>query len=538
MLMVGSLALALSGVHVGTAAAVDSVTVTVTVMDSGGNALAGVPVAYKGPYYNSFGTTNVSGVATKVLPAGTYTFKATYQNTIAEQTQDVGVDATLDFYTSKAEVQVNKSDSSAFGGVRVLFSPSSGFGNYVSVFTNVSGLASTELFPGTIWYKAITNSTSAVRGVLLPGDGTTAAQAGSVMFYTSKSIAKVESCEPSVALAGIAVKFYGGGYPGTWASAATDGSGLASIEEFPGTWKIQASVNGTSQTKDQLLAGDGTAPGQSTTTTFKPTRVTFTGSTPVQQWIGYWSSPLPSPFYMFPATIKFRLGGTGGTEVDVAIPEACTLTGALLKVRDENGGGVAGAKATPACGGAWQATLPGATNASGNLFAVLPGCTTKVKMEVNQGSVEQTSAQLTASNYTWYTEILRIYLRDHLTDPITDAAGTLDQGGGYWYAWGNLNALGYRDVQLFARAGAYKFKVTYNYTAQELYPVVLAAPGIQNFDFQTGQVIGTCITQYSTGAWRTFTSGMELMPGTYTFRYPSQPGTVTAGGITTLSCLP
>jgi hypothetical protein len=97
-----------------------------------------------------------------------------------------------------------------------------------------------------------------------------------------------------------------------------------------------------------------------------------------------------------------------------------------------------------------------------------------------------------------------------------------------------LNASGYKDIQLFARAGAYKFKVTYNFTAQELLPVVSTTSGINNFYFQTGQAFGPCITQYSTGAWRTFTDGMELMPGTYTFKDPSQPGTITAGGLTYL----
>ncbi len=156
-------------------------------------------------------------------------------------------------------------------------------------------------------------------------------------------------------------------------------------------------------------------------------------------------------------------------------------------------------------------------------------------MVVNQGASEQSAAQLLASNYTWTTQILRIWLNDHTGSAIIDGAASLDQGGGFWYNWGILNASpGYRDIQLFP--SSYKFKVTYNYTAQELFPVVSTGVGIQNFYFQTGQVIGACITQYSTGSWRTFTNGMELMPGTYTFRNPSQSGTVTAGAVTNLTC--
>jgi hypothetical protein len=201
---------------------------------------------------------------------------------------------------------------------------------------------------------------------------------------------------------------------------------------------------------------------------------------------------------------------------------------------DENRSGVPGGKATPAYGGSWGTTLPGVTDSNGILFAEIPLGYTKIKMIVNQGGQEQTLAQLTASNYTWKTEVLRIWLNDHSGSPITDGAAILDQGGGYWYNWGNLNTSGYRDIQLFP--GSYKFKMTYNYTSQELFPAVSTGPGIQSFYFQTGQVVGPCITQYSTGAWRTFTDGMELMPGTYTFWYPSQSGTVNAGGVTTLTC--
>ena len=157
-------------------------------------------------------------------------------------------------------------------------------------------------------------------------------------------------------------------------------------------------------------------------------------------------------------------------------------------------------------------------------------------MEVNQGAVEQLLAQLTASNYTWNTEILRIWLNDYTGSPITDGNATLDQGGGYWYNWGNLNTSGYMDIPLFARTGTYKFRVTYNYTSQELFPVVNTSSGIDNYYFQTGQVFGSCITQYSTGAWRTFVDGMELMPGTYTFKDPTQSGVVTAGAVTNLTC--
>ena len=79
----------------------------------------------------------------------------------------------------------------------------------------------------------------------------------------------------------------------------------------------------------------------------------------------------------------------------------------------------------------------------------------------NQGGQEQTLAQLIASNYTWKTEVLRIWLKDHAGSPITDGKAVLRQGGSYWYTWGNLSSSGYKDVQLFP--GSYRFEMTYNY---------------------------------------------------------------------------
>jgi hypothetical protein len=202
----------------------------------------------------------------------------------------------------------------------------------------------------------------------------------------------------------------------------------------------------------------------------------------------------------------------------------------VLKVRDENGNGVPGGKATPACGGSWQPTVPGQTDANGNLPAELPLCFTKVKMEVNQGSVQQSKAEMASSSYTWHTEILRIWLDDHGGSPISDQSAVLNQGGGYWYRWGNLNVSGYLEISLFARTSAYKFRMDYNHTTQQLFPVVSVTAGIiDDFYFQTGSVHDTtdsCI-KWATGSWNAFAQDMEVLPGTYRFVFPAPTGTVT-----------
>jgi hypothetical protein len=267
---------------------------------------------------------------------------------------------------------------------------------------------------------------------------------------------------------------------------------------------------------------------------FNTTNVALGFNGPITYYASGWKSFTQPSMEMLPYNYPFRFGSKQ-LNIDVT---GCNVNRAfvLLTVLDENNHGVEGGKATPAYGGSWGTTLSGATDVSGKLFSEITPGYTKIRMTVNQGSEEQLLPALTTSNYTWNTEILRIWLIDHSGFAITDGTGSVDQGGSYWYNWGNLNTSGYFDVPLFVNAGTYKFKLTYNYSTQEKFPVVSATPGIDNLYFQTGQIFGPCITEYSTGAWRTFTDGMELMPGTYTFRYPSQSGAVIAGAITNLDC--
>ena len=348
------------------------------------------------------------------------------------------------------------------------------------------------------------------------------------VFQAAKVNANLKSCTgPITDTPGGSVD-QGGGY---WYHHANTGpSGTVTFYTFPATVKLRMSYNHNSMTLyPTIVAGTNEVD-------FQTTKVTLDYPGDIKSNMGgsWWMFSKPS-MDLLPGTYNFWFKNGSGWYGPVAINvSGCAVSKVLLRVVDENGNGVAGGKATPAYGGSWGPTLSGSTDANGYLLTDIPPGYSKIKMVVNQGSEEKTAAQLSASNYTWTTQILRIYLKDHAGSAITDQAGTLDQGGGYWYAWGNLNGSGFRDIQLFP--GSYKFRVTYNYTSQELFPGVTSGAGVQSFDFQTGQVIGTCITQYSAGAWRTFTSGMELMPGTYTFISPSQSGTVTAGGITNLTC--
>jgi hypothetical protein len=87
---------------------------------------------------------------------------------------------------------------------------------------------------------------------------------------------------------------------------------------------------------------------------------------------------------------------------------------------------------------------------------------------------------------------------------------------GGWKSFGTTGSDGTAKMAL--AAGTYTFQVTYGGRSQQKRQDVGTNP---NVVFQTVQVhsdSGKC-TGYNAGGWKTFTQDMQLLPGTYTFRF-------------------
>ncbi len=196
----------------------------------------------------------------------------------------------------------------------------------------------------------------------------------------------------------------------------------------------------------------------------------------------------------------------------VAAPPSPSTT--VLRLLDEDGNGLAGGRAQPAIGGTWQATLPGQTNAAGELECELNPAWTKIRLTVNQSSQEKTTAQLQADVYTWQTSTALIQCLNWEGGPLQGAV--IDQGGGFWdYNKAVTDEAGEARVPMFAGSSG-KFRANWNHTSQ-----TVGQPIASPFVFQTGAVVsasGTC-TQIAAGGWRAFIQGIELLPGSRSFRF-------------------
>lgn len=373
-------------------------------------------------------------------------------------------------------------------------------------------------------YEARVNATTAVVGPLMNNKYT---------FNTQLLTLRLETClgDP---LSGGHVRWGHGTNYGTshFIGGNTNAAGETSAEMFPGTYSFEMGYKATTDFKiSHNFPADGA------TIVFKTTKVTLRYNSSIR----YGGAAGQSNHFIKPsmellpgATVKFEFS-VGGTVVDIPIT-GCEISKVMSQVKNESGGKVAGAKLTPAIGGSWQAALAGVTDANGCLFADFNPAWTKFKAGVGNSGQEQLKAALEVNGYLWTTQVLRVNLKDHAGNLITDGTGSLLQGGGTWVNLGNFSTAGYVDVSTFPVASA-KYKASYNCTSQQITGIaVVAGAGIQQFDFQTGQVFGSCITQYQGCGWSTFVDGMELMPGTRTYRNPTQTVSITAGSVTYLTC--
>ena len=221
---------------------------TVHVEDSSGSDFEGIAVGYNdySNHYLSMGNTNVNGLASIELFPGTYTFRATKDySTVTGDTSSF-----IEFQTALFTVHVVNSSGTDYQGIAVAYNDYSN--HYLSMGnTNVNGLASIELFPGTYTFRATKDHSTAT------GDASSFIEFQTALF----TVHVVNSSGADYQ--GIAVGY--NDYSNHYLSMGTTASdGNASIELFPGTYTFKATEDHT----EDISVLSNNAPGTEATVEF------------------------------------------------------------------------------------------------------------------------------------------------------------------------------------------------------------------------------------------------------------------------------
>ena len=482
----------------------------VHVTDSGGVDFPGIAVAYNdyGNHYLSMGNTDSAGKALIELFPGTYTFLASKDHTSASGSTN----GSIAFQTDKFTVKVIDSTGANFPGIAAYFND---YGNHNLNMgnTDTNGEAFIELFPGTYTFLASKDQTSA--------SGSTSV---SITFQTAKAIGIVKDCD-GTPLAGFKVSF--NDYGNHWLTMGiTGGDGKASIELFPGTRKIMASIDYTSEAKDINLTLT------ETTVEFNPTRVNwqYSGTVKYNDYGNHWKT-MSAPFYLFPGTYKFMFGDV---QQDVTISN-CSMQGSVLVIRlkDSQGNGVASGTAHLGVGG-WP--VIGTTDDNGNLIYFHNGLLGNMKIRMDApfyGGSQESPVQDIAINsvFDFQTQQAVIQLKDsggNLTD-----GGVVQAGAGGWPTIGTTGDDGTGTLYHEHFAGTFKYRMDYHGSAMEIQQdvslpfIFQTTKAVVRLEDHNGNPLGGGQVLQGIGGWPqigiTGDSApgelwYELFPGTHTFR--------------------
>jgi|GEM_PF-2144394 len=248
-------------------------------------------------------------------------------------------------------------------------------------------------------------------------------------------------------------------YAGSWKTIGSTSGGTVSVEMLPGSYSFAMTYNGTRQQLNSVAISDANS-----VVTFSTTNVIV------------------------------KLVDSAGAPLDTG--NATYYAGSWRAIGDTEDGAVA------------VEMLPGSYS-----FAMVYNGT---RQQLNSVPIGDTTTEV-----TFQTTGVIVELRDSNGDLIVDAPGAASYYAG---SWRNIGDTSGGTVSVEMLPGSYSFAMTYLGTRQQLNAVEVSG-NTDTVTFQTGAVTSTTGTAngYYAGSWRTFTNGMELLPGTYTFRFTGSP---------------
>ena len=227
------------------------------------------------------------------------------------------------------------------------------------------------------------------------------------------------------------------------------------------------------------------------------------------------------------ATTDSTEGGQGTSNNSAASSATIGSPDITVRLLDSLGNGIEGGVVKYYSSG-WKDF--GTTDATGQVTnsSITPK-SYKFRMTYAGASNEQTQDVETDPLVVFQTTSVTVQLKDSGGNPID--TGQVKYYASSWKTFGSTSG-GQASLELLPKS--YKFRMTYAGASNEQTQDVETDPLVV---FQTGKVVsdsGTC-THYYAGGWKVFTSGMELLPNTYKFRFndcePETNSEVNAGSV-------
>jgi len=458
--------------------------VTVELKDSKGVGLeGGVVKYYSARAWQTFGTTDENGVTSKDIPDGNIRFKMTYDGASVEKAQNVASDPYVVFQTTLVTMKLLDSNNDELSGGAEYFTA-------MSYHTFGEGTTTTtmELLPINYQFKVSYGGAIETKAQNVASDPVVVFQATKVTLQFSGQI-----------------QVFANGWK-TFTESSMNLLPREYLFQF-GAYQTKITVSGTEMTKSIVIAkllnssDKGISGGA---VEYYNSGWKVMGSTDSKGVLFYAIDGLKG-------TLSFKMSYAGAIEKkaqNVASDSYVVFQTTLvtMKLLDSNDNALAGGAKYYASG--WKTFGTGTTETTMELLPV--SYTFRVSYE---GAIATKSQNVASDPDVVFNTTL-------VTMELFYQLGTTELVGGAEYYAGGYKTFGggTTPASMELLPVSYTFRVSYAGAIKTKSQNVASDPIVI---FQTGWVYSTnkICTQYYAGGWKTFTDGMDLLPGNYLFRF-------------------
>ena len=434
-------------------------------------------------------------------------------------------------------LRVFNSTASPISGVSFRGGPVTGTNWYVPGTTGATGMLA-ALYngsPSSIAHEARVNGTTAVVG---PQNPTTNSY---YLFQTNKLTLRLQKCDLT-GLTGGTVRW---GYGATWGTSyfpapnSTNASGETCAEFFPGTYSFEMNYQSTAQVKGSVVI-----PNANTILTWTTTKVILAWAYDIAYGGSGDSRYFNKPYMeLLPGTYNFNFRSPSGSNYIALTFSGCTYDNkpVLVRLINSSGAGLSGGIVNYYIS---STVYGGITNASGNLFLLLPASATSAYFSMNYNFGNYTIYQniVTTPTVVFQTKNVVMELRDNLGALLSDATNL----SYYQYATNTFSAGvtlgGVATMQLLP--GSYYFNMQFNSGRMTIYQNIGTTPIVtfqtKKVDLELRDHVGALLSDATNLSYYQFTTAifaggvtlggtatMQLLPGSYYFNMQFKSGRMT-----------